>query len=67
MVEQHKLLIILFCLIGALGLAIIDRDVRVVFSNMASAAVGGYFGATVPGGGVKKQATDSDRHNRGHD
>jgi hypothetical protein len=58
------LVIILVCILGALGLAVIDRDVRAVFSNMASAAVGGYFGATVPGEGIKKQILGTDHHER---
>ena len=47
-VENHKIIIVIISLLGSFALAVVDGEARSVFSHMASGAVGGYFGATVP-------------------
>jgi hypothetical protein len=52
-VEAQKTAIVVVALVSSGIIAFFNPDARLVFVNMCSTAIGGYLGATIPGGGGK--------------
>ena len=57
---ELKSIVVLLCISGAIGVAVIDKEQRGAFMTIAITATGGFFGAEVPAGARSRIKKDEE-------